>query len=438
MIDREAPSDREAERAVLGAVLLDGKLFYQARAALAADDFYLERHRRIFRAYEEIADGQGGDAIDMVTLRAALGRGLQDVGGAAYLSGLIDGLPRYSNIEHYARIVKDKALLRRMIDAGTRMINECYYGTDGGQEVYGRAIDSLIGLGEHQAGVRLIALEDTAGELSELLTADAVGDEDFIDTGWEGLDKYGLFRRGKQTIIAALTSMGKTMFLCNVSIRAAERGYHTLYFTREDGGPELRKRMLAADAEVPFGELMRRRGTLSAEVWHRAQAQLELFKKLPIQITDDIGFDIDAVVSLAWQAHAERAVDLIVVDHLQLFGQTENRNVELGAYLLKLRELGAKLNAAVAVASQFSRLAGKGDKETHRPKRPELWHLRDSGEIEQHADKVVFLHRWNYFDSKERGDMGITEVIVAKNRQGPLGSVEMDFDGVTQRVSEVR
>jgi len=431
--DRLLPHDNDAERAVLGAILLDGTLYLQAAQILKSSDFYVKGHRKIFRAMVDT------EAIDLVTIRERLhrhGDTLDDVGGFSYISGLLDGLPHSSNIEHYARIVKDKSLLRQIIAASNRINSECYTAEQDAREIYERALEVFAKLESERSGVRLRAMAEAHDELVDLLRAGIDGEgnaAEVIRAPWIDLGRFNLFPRGDLSIIAALTSMGKTMFMSNFAVEAARAGHHVIYFSKEDGGRKLRKRFLASLAAVPLRELMMR--LIPEDSWKRAIPATEELTKLELAIPDGIGYGVGEMLAMAEARHLQKGVDLIVVDYLQLFDTNDEGRVRgLGDIVQRLRSLGQKLNAHVMVGCQLSRLAAQRNPKTGKHERPQLNHLRESGEIEQHADEVIFLHRDSYFDPERRGEMGETEILIAKNRNGETGKAELYFDGECQRV----
>ena len=226
--DRLLPHDNDAERAVLGAILLDGTLYLQAAQILKSGDFYGKGHRKIYRAMADT------EAIDLVTVRERLhrhGDSLDDVGGFSYISGLLDGLPHSSNIEHYARIVKDKSLLRQIIAASNKINSECYTAEQDAREIYERALEVLAKLESERTGVRLKAMAEAHDELVDLLREglDGKGNAaEVIRAPWDDFERFNLFPRGDLSIVAALTSMGKTLLMCNFAVAAAREGHHVI------------------------------------------------------------------------------------------------------------------------------------------------------------------------------------------------------------------
>lgn len=431
MEERILPHDEEAERAVLGAVLMDGVLFYQA--VLEAEDFYLKDHRAIWRAYERVSTESGADAIDTVTLRDALLRGgsrLEDVGGPAYLSALVDGLPRFSNIEHYVRIVKDKSLLRRMIEASRRTIGECYAGGTA-KEVFAADAARRAGLEGQRIGVRLEPVGKSAAATMESLATQEQRDI-LIPHGWErDLGRFNLWPRGDVSIIAARPSVGKTMFMCNCALAAAQRGKRVLFFSKEDGGEKLRRRMVATLGGLSLRELMSR--LIPAGTFRAIPAAMDELMGLPIEITDGITYGMDELLSMANAAVRERRVDLVIVDYLQKFGGVSDHRVrELGVMMERMKEYADAEGAHVMVGAQVRRVAI--EKERGRIRQPRMEDVKESGDVEQSADQVVMLHRESYYSADRKGAMGSTDVIVDKNRNGETGLAELYFDGATQQV----
>lgn len=432
------PHDIEAEKAVLGAIMLNGDLFWNASSMLRDEDFFLESHRVIWRAIFNIAV-DGTESIDILTIRAYLDRigSLESAGGSITLSRMIDGIPRYSNIDYYVKIIKDRSLLRQQMNLSLQMYTTAGKGPGKAHEIYGQYLERLLDLGIEKPGTKLLSNAEASRELQDILAAwsMSLGDDDsIIKCSWDGFDKHDLFRRGKLGIVAALPSLGKTMFLCNLAVDLATKEYNIFYFSKEDGGKELRQRMLSLFAGIPFREVMRRHREMDGDAYDIARNRFEDFRKLPIHIVTDISFDTDMLLAMA-RAQASQGCkpDMVLVDYLQLLPKTDNRNLELGDITRKLRQLASDLNCYVLVASQFSRQAAMTDvKGQHR--RPSKSDIRDSGEIEQCADNIIMLHRENYFNAETRPNMGATEVIIDKNRQGATGMFYLFFDGAMQKV----
>lgn len=439
MTERLLPHDSAAERAVLGAALMDGALYLQAAQTLKPDDFYDAANRKIYRAMSGI---EAGGAIDLITVCDRLQRNgdtIEDVGGFGYVSGLMDGLPRYDNIEHYAEIVKEKSLLRKIIAASTSVSNRCYAGESSAQGIYEGVLKDFAKLEGERTGVRLQSMTEAQEELVDLLRdgKEQRGNEaDIIRAPWSSLERFNLFPRGDLSIIAGLTSTGKTMFMLNVAVAAARLGHGVLYFSKEDGGRKLRKRIWASMAGVPLRELMTRR--FVEDSWGRLNASADEMFLLNLSIPGAVSYGLGELLAMAEGRHLQKRVDLIVVDYLQLFNTDgESRVRGLGEIAQRLRLLGQRLDAHVMIGSQLSREAAKKDVKSGLHERPRLDHLRESGELEQHADEVIFLYRADYFDAEQRGKMGETEMLIAKNRNGETGKAELYFGGECQQVREL-
>jgi replicative DNA helicase len=426
--ERLLPHDIEAEKAVLGAILLDGSLFNQAAQILQSDDFYLESHRAIYRAFTAIGESSAAEAIDMVTLREMLSRegsSLEDVGGAAYLSGLIDGLPRYSNIEQYARIVKDKSLLRRLIDAGSKIINECYLAEDETRNIVERAQSAVFSISDKSYRSGFVGVDTLAAPTLEKLAkmVDARSGVTGVPTGFLDFDNItaGL-QVGDLIVLASRPGMGKTSLALNIAQYAGHAGHTAAVFSLEMDMEQLFIRMLCSEARVNSQKV--RTGRISDDEFKRLAKPLDRYFESKIFIDDTPALGLMEARAKARRLKAEHGLDLLIIDYLQLMtsGQRlENRNLEIGHITHGLKALAKELRIPVLVVSQLSRAP-----ENRSDHRPMLSDLRESGNIEQDADLVCFLYRDEYYNPTEE-NAGLAELIIAKNRNGPVGVVQLVF-----------
>ena len=428
VVERLVPHNLEAERAVLGAILLESSLFNQAAEILRADDFFLESHRKIFRSFVSIAEGSASEAIDMVTLRESLAKNgsLDDIGGPAYLSSLIDGLPRYSNIEHYARIVKDKSLLRQMIDASTKIINECYSAEDETRLVIDRAQSSIFSIADDSLrGSGFVSVEELAAPTLERLAkmVDARSGVTGVPTGFMDFDNItaGL-QGGDVVVLASRPGMGKTSLALNIALYLGRIGRSVGLFSLEMNVEQLFVRMICSEARVNSQKV--RTGRISDEEFKRLAPKLDAFLNHKIFIDDTAALGLMEARAKARRLKAEYGLDLLIIDYLQLMtsGQRfENRNLEIGHIMHGLKALAKELNLPVLILSQLSRAP-----ENRSDHRPQLSDLRESGNIEQDADLVSFLFREEYYKPTDE-NAGLSELIIAKNRNGPTGVVQLVF-----------
>jgi replicative DNA helicase len=428
---RPAPYSAEAEQAVLGAMLLDADA--ALRAAELLDDwmFYREGHRRLYRVMIGLA--KRGDVVDPITLKDELDRKgeLEQVGGVDYLSYLLDMVPTAANFDYHATIVRDKALLRRLIEVGTQIVQEAYEGRQHAEEVLDAAEQKIFAVAEHRTGqgfVRLKKLVFTAVERIESLhgagqTVTGVG------SGFKDLDERTAgFQPSELIIVAARPSMGKTAFCLNVAQHAAiEKGTGVAIFSLEMSKEAIVQRLLTSEARVDAHRM--RSGTLRDADYKLLATAAGVLSGAPIWIDDSASLTPLELRSKARRIKAEQDIGLVIVDYLQLMrspDQAENRVQEISAISRGLKALAKELAVPVMALSQLSRAPEQRGGE-HR--RPQLSDLRESGAIEQDADLVIFIYRPEMYALPEAREeiAGQTEVIIGKQRNGPTGTVKLHF-----------
>jgi len=427
-LDKGLPTNIEAERLVLGSVMLDDSLYIQAAGTLEPDDFSLEKHRRIFA---RMGDLHGrGESIDRVTLANELLRfsELEACGGLGYLVSLDDGLPHIVNLESYIRIVKDKAILRRIIFASQHLMNRCLVGEEDPEDILAGAEETLLKLGEARAKQSLASpkqiIDDYEGGINAFL--DPSKRIKGAGTGYYKLDEMtGGLHAGDLFILAARPSMGKTALALNIAHHVATKGGQAVaIFSLEMSKESLLTRMLCAGARVDSQRF--RAGYLNAEERRRLQAGLNELVQAPIFIDDTAGVHMMDIHAKLRRLQAEHKLGLVIVDYLQLMtgrGRFENRNQEISAISRGMKLLAKELGVPMLVLSQLSRApeTRQGD---HRP---QLSDLRESGSIEQDADLVAFIFREEVY-KRDREDLrGLAELILAKQRNGPVGKIDLVF-----------
>ena len=406
------PSNVEAERSVLGAILLDNSAYNQSAALLTPEDFFLDSHRRLFQRIMELADRSR--PIDLVTLCEELMRNseLEAVGGASYISSLTDGLPRLSNIEHYAKIVKDKALLRRLIQISSTITARCLEGSEEAEEVLDAAEGLVLSVGEQRVREGFLHFRDIFRGSFESI--DALHDRGKRVTGLEtGFRTFDDMTRGLQpsdlVIIAARPSMGKTSFALNIAQHAAIRLKQTVgLFSLEMSREALVLRLLCAEAQVDSHKL--RGGFASKEDWTKMTTALGRLADAPIFIDDTPGVSITEVRAKARRLQAEHGLGLLIVDYLQLMsgrGKFENRTQEISLISRGLKGLAKELSVPLVAISQLSRAPEE------RGGRPRLSDLREcvTGET------LVLLADGRRVPIRELVDTQPEIVSVAKNGQ---------------------
>jgi len=431
---RQAPWSNEAEQAVLGAMLLDQDAALKAAEFLDDTMFYREGHRLLFRAM--IALTERGDVIDPVTLRDELARrgDLDRAGGIEYVSTLIDVVPTAANVEYHARIVRDKAVLRRLVEAATGIIQDVYEGHTAAGEVLDNAEHRVFQVAQFRRAEEFTRIKELIWptmERIEQLQAGA-GSVTGVASGFTDLDRLTAgFQRADLIILAGRPSMGKTAFALNVVQHAAiEHNVKVAIFSLEMSKDALVQRLLCSEGLVDAQRL--RRGQLRDDDYPRLARAAGLLGQAPIWIDDSASLTPLAMRSKARRLKAEHDISLVVVDYLQLMqgpSDSENRQQEISYISRSLKALAKELDIPVVALSQLSRAPEQRGGE-HR--RPQLSDLRESGAIEQDADVVCFIYRQEFYDGPvdpktNESIEGVAEVIVGKQRNGPTGTAKLYF-----------
>jgi replicative DNA helicase len=430
VLEKGLPANLDAERFVLGSILLDDSYFIQTAGALQADDFSVEKHRRIFARMAEIHER--GEKVDRVTLANELmnHNQLEACDGLTYLVSLDDGLPQTFNIESYIRIVKDKAILRKIIFASQALMNRCIHAEEEPAQILAGAEETLLKLGESQVKSGLLGpaqiIDEYQGGLNAFL--DPSKRIKGISTGFTKLDEMtGGMHAGELIILAARPSMGKTALALNIAQHVAAKLDKTVaVFSLEMSKESLLTRMLCASARVDSQKF--RSGYLNSEERQRLQVAASQLVRAPLFIDDTAGANLMDMHAKLRRLQAERKqpLGLVVVDYLQLMsgrGRFENRNQEISAISRGFKLLSKELNVPMLVLSQLSRApeTRQGD---HRP---QLSDLRESGSIEQDADLVAFIFREEVY-KRDREDLrGVAELLLSKQRNGPVGKIDLVF-----------
>jgi replicative DNA helicase len=427
-LQKGLPVNVDAERFVLGSILLDDSVFIQVAASIDPEDFSLEKHRRIFLRMGELHER--GEKIDRVTLANELLKQnqLEACDGLSYLVSLDDGLPQIYNLDSYIRIIKNKSLLRRLIFASQKVIDRCLMADEEPAEILANAEETLLKLGESNAKAGLATpgdiIEEYQGGLNAFL--DPGKRIKGLSTGFKRFDELtGGLHAGELIIIAGRPSMGKTALALNVAQHAAAKvGQTVALFSLEMSKESLLTRLLCAMARVDNHRF--RLGYLDAEERRRLQIAASELVEAPLYIDDSSGSNLIDMHAKLRRLQAERPLGLVVVDYLQLMsgrGRFENRNQEISALSRGLKLLAKDLGVPMLVLSQLSR-APENRPGDHRP---QLSDLRESGSIEQDADLVGFIFREEVYKPDREDLRGTAELILAKQRNGPTGKVQLVF-----------
>ncbi|KIL49218.1 replicative DNA helicase [Jeotgalibacillus soli] len=425
--DRIPPQNIEAEQAVLGAVFLEPQMLIPAAEILMPEDFYRSSHQKIFEIMMRLSDK--GKAVDLITVTEELSalKELEDVGGVSYLSDLAASVPTAANLEYYARIVEEKSLLRRLIRTATTIAQDGYSREDEVENLLGEAERNIMEVANrkntsafHQMKDVLVRTYDNI----ELLTSQQ-GEITGLETGFRELDRMTAgFQRNDLIIVAARPSVGKTAFALNIAQNVATKtGENIAIFSLEMGAEQLVMRMLCAEGNINAQNL--RTGSLTDEDWRKLTMAMGSLSNAGIYIDDTPGVRVQDIRAKCRRLKQEHGLGMILIDYMQLIHGNgkpgENRQQEVSEISRSLKGLARELELPVIALSQLSRGV-----ETRQDKRPMMSDLRESGSIEQDADIVAFLYRDDYYD-KESENKNIIEIIIAKQRNGPVGTVELAF-----------
>src|SRR5687767_10353613 len=427
--ERSLPHNLEAERSVLGAILVHNDAFNMAAQVIDSGDFYRDAHRRIFD--KMVALNERNQAIDFVTLKEELGRAgeLDDVGGPAYVASLADGVPRATNVEYYAKIVKEKSTLRSLIFSANKILSNAYEADQEADLILDEAESAIFAVAEDRIKSGFIPMRDLVKEnfpkIEQLFEHKSYITG--ISTGYTEIDKMTRgFQRGDLIIVAARPSMGKTSLVLNIAQHVATVGGGIAgFFSLEMSKEQLFMRLLASEAKIDNYRLLS--GQIGEKEYGSITHALELLSEAQLYIDDTAGAGVLEMRAKARRLQAEHGLDLLAVDYIQLMtgrGRYENRTLELASISRSLKGLAKELNVPIVVLSQLSRAP-----EARSDRRPQLSDLRESGALEQDADVVILIFREEmYKPSNEPSESdGIAELIVAKQRNGPTGSVKLAF-----------
>ncbi|HEV8318332.1 MAG TPA: replicative DNA helicase [Vicinamibacterales bacterium] len=426
--ERTLPHNLEAERSVLGAILVHNDAFNLAAQTIDARDFFRDAHRRIFD--KMVALNERGHAIDFVTLKEELQRSgeIDEVGGPAYIASLADGVPRATNVEHYARIVKEKSTLRNLIFAANKILTNAYEADQEADLILDEAESAIFSVAEDRLRSGFVLMRDLVKEsfpkIEQLFEQRRLVTG--VPTGFVDLDEM---TRGLQpsdlVIIAARPSMGKTSLVLNIAQHVALQPNLTVgFFSLEMSKEALFIRLLTAQAQIDGHRLMS--GAIGQKDYGRISHALETLSSMRLFIDDTPNLGVLEMRAKCRRLQAEHGLNLVVLDYIQLMnsrGRFENRTLELASISRSLKGLAKELNVPIVALSQLSRAP-----EARSDHRPQLSDLRESGALEQDADVVVLIYRDDVYNREPNNEnAGIAELIVAKQRNGPTGIVKLAF-----------
>ena len=428
LIERVPPQNIEAEQAVLGAMLIEKEAIARVTELLKGGDFYREAHRLIFEAMLDLYNRN--EAVDMITVIELLKRedNLERVGGIAYVTSLANSVPTAANVHYHAKIVEEKALLRQLIQTSTKIAALGYEGSEEVSQIVDQAEKMILEVSNRRIGgdftpIKSIVL-DAFGKIEQLY--ESRGGITGLATGFKDLDRLtsGL-QKSDLILVAARPSMGKTAFTLNIASNVASREKKAVaFFSLEMSKEQLVQRMLCAEASIDSQKL--RIGELEDDDWTKLINAADRLSGAPIFIDDTAGISVLEMRSKARRLKVEHDLSLIIIDYLQLMQGSggkggENRQQEISEISRSLKGLARELGVPVVALSQLSRSV-----ESRQVKKPMLSDLRESGSLEQDADIVAFLYREDYYNP-DTENKNITEIIVAKHRNGPVDSVQLFF-----------
>lgn len=428
MLDRIPPQNIEAEQAVLGAMLIEREAISKVVELLRPEDCYREAHRLIFNAMLELFNKN--DAVDMVTVIEFLRKGdkLEGAGGISYITSLANSVPTAANVMYHARIVEEKALLRQLINAATNIASQGYEGSEEVSTILDSAEKSILSVSSRRLGGEFTPIKsiifDAFTKIEQLYASK--GSITGLSTGFKDLDRLtsGL-QPSDLILIAARPSMGKTAFVLNIAQHIGIKEKKAVaFFSLEMSKEQLVQRMLCAESTIDSQRL--RIGELEPNDWTKLVNGADRLSAAPIFIDDTSGITVMEMRSKARRLKIEYDLQLIIIDYLQLMQGSskkgsENRQQEISEISRSLKGLAREIGVPVIALSQLSRSV-----ESRQVKKPMLSDLRESGSLEQDADIVAFLYRDDYYNP-DSDQKNITEVIIAKHRNGPVDTVQLFF-----------
>ena len=424
-INRIPPHSVESEQSILGSIILDKEAIITVAETIQPIDFYKEAHKIIYESMLKL--NSNNEPIDLITLIEELRKEghLDSIGGISYLTSLSTIVPTTSNVKYYANIVKEKSVMRQLIKASNEIINLGYDASTDVQEILDKAEKNIFDISQEKSGDDIqpinVVLQDTFEMIEKLCTdkSEVTG----ITTGFADLNKKinGL-QRTDLILLAARPAMGKTAFALSLARNAAVKGKASvMIFSLEMAKEQLTQRLLSMESKVDLQTL--KTGRLERRDWDDLNVALDILSNSNIHIDDTAGISIMEMKSKCRRLKAEAGLDLVIIDYLQLMnpeGKADSRTQEISVISRNLKLLARELDCPVLVLSQLSRAP-----EQRTDHRPMLSDLRESGSIEQDADIVIFLYRDEYYNKEDTEKPGECEVIVAKHRSGPTGSVDV-------------
>jgi replicative DNA helicase len=427
ILDRLPPHNLDAERGVLGSILLDPNLCDEVVLVLRADDFYADAHRKLFAHVVEMHDD--GKRIDATLLIERLRQkgDFEAIGGAAYLAEIVHGVPVAAHCLHYARIVRDKAMLRDLIHTSTEILRDAYDPTLEPEELVSRSEERIFAVHDQRAGDQVASINEVLLKAFDEIDRRMQGGAAGVPTGFADLDELtGGLHKSELVILAARPSMGKTALAMNIAEHVAVKaGVPTLFVSLEMSRQELAQRMLCSRGRINGKKF--RSGILSAQDRGKLVEASSVLSKAPLYVDDTPSRTITEIAACSRRLKRKQNLGFVVIDYLQLIepdNPKDPRQEQVAKIARRLKGMARELEVPVLCLAQLNRQA-----EVAKDSRPKLSHLRESGAIEQDADVVMFIHREDYGlsadEAQEQNAAGKAELIVAKQRNGPVGDVPL-------------
>ena len=432
-IDRLPPQNVEAEQSIIGAILIDNEALPKALEIIGIDDFYKTSHRKIFRSMVELFDRN--EPIDLITLTDYMKRSdeLDAVGGVSYLSSLVNMVPTAANIKYHSKIVREKGLLRSLLRSATEIASKVYEDNLEAEEMVDYAEKSIFDISDKRVKASFITLKELIKSSFEMIEHlyDKKEAITGVPSGFRDLDELTTgFQKGDLIVVGGRPSMGKTSFTLNIAQHVGlESREPVAIFSLEMAKEQLAFRMLCSEAMVNSNSI--RKGFIKKEDWHKLTGAASKLTGAPIFIDDSSGITVLELRAKARRLKMEHGLSLVIVDYLQLMrgkGSFERREQEISDISRSLKALAKELSIPVIAVSQLNRSV-----EQRRPPTPMLADLRESGAIEQDADVILFLYRDEVYNKDTPANKGEAEVIVAKQRNGPIGKVNLTFNSSCTR-----
>ena len=424
-LDKLPPQNIEAEQSILGAILIDNDALPKALEILDPEDFYKQSHRKIFNVMIELFEKS--EPIDMITLTDDLKRRdeMEAVGGISYLSSLVNMIPTAANVKYHSKIVREKALLRGLLRSATEIAGRVYEDNLDAEELVDYAERSIFDISDKRIKASFVTLKEVIKDSFEMIERlyDKKETVSGVPSGFRDLDDLTTgFQKGDLIVVGGRPSMGKTAFSLNVAQHVGlELKEPVAIFSLEMAKEQLAFRMLCSEAMVDSNSI--RKGFIKKEDWHKLTSAASNLTGAPIFIDDSSGINALELRAKARRLKMEHGLSLVIVDYLQLMrgrGSFERREQEISEISRSLKALAKELSVPVIAVSQLNRSV-----EQRRPPTPILADLRESGAIEQDADVILFLYRDEIYNKEAK--KGQAEVIIAKQRNGPTGTVNLSF-----------